>query len=299
MPVTKPEPESKTLYQKLIEVMSEIGRIEKRGWNDYHKYAYVMEADLMEAVRDRLALRNVLLIPSLENCQHDETLTTALMRFTFVDAESGEKHEVQWAGTGDDKGDKGLYKAYTGAEKYFLMKMFLISTGDDPEADTKTDKRAETRSTQVEGVKCPDCGGQMWDNRDSKRNPRAPDYKCKDRGCNGAVWEDSTPKAGGTEEALKKALFEQAEKLMATFPEERRKDALGRLALLSAADMSIKVAELAENMKERASLIVSIESAASPEEIADYLSKNCAGKTLDTITLAELRNADKDLSVPF
>jgi hypothetical protein len=28
----------------------------------------------------------------------------------------------------------------------------------------------------------------MWDNRASKRNPKAPDYKCRDRGCDGVVW---------------------------------------------------------------------------------------------------------------
>jgi hypothetical protein len=28
----------------------------------------------------------------------------------------------------------------------------------------------------------------MWDNREGKRNPKAPDFKCKDRGCDGVVW---------------------------------------------------------------------------------------------------------------
>ena len=35
---------------------------------------------------------------------------------------------------------------------------------------------------------CPRCGGRMWDNRLSKRNPRAPDYKCRDRSCDGVIW---------------------------------------------------------------------------------------------------------------
>jgi hypothetical protein len=37
---------------------------------------------------------------------------------------------------------------------------------------------------------CPKCNGQMWDNRSSKRNPKAPDYKCKNKDCDGAVWLD-------------------------------------------------------------------------------------------------------------
>jgi len=35
---------------------------------------------------------------------------------------------------------------------------------------------------------CPKCAGEMWDNRASKRNPRAPDFKCRDRSCDGAIW---------------------------------------------------------------------------------------------------------------
>src|SRR5215203_2378321 len=35
---------------------------------------------------------------------------------------------------------------------------------------------------------CPQCGGAMWDNREGKRNPKAPDFKCKDRECDGVVW---------------------------------------------------------------------------------------------------------------
>lgn len=40
---------------------------------------------------------------------------------------------------------------------------------------------------------CPKCGGRMWDNRLSKRNPKAPDYKCRNRSCDGVIWP---PKPG-------------------------------------------------------------------------------------------------------
>ncbi len=35
---------------------------------------------------------------------------------------------------------------------------------------------------------CPKCGGRMWDNRIGKRNPKAPDFKCRDRACDGVIW---------------------------------------------------------------------------------------------------------------
>src|SRR5207237_9943986 len=52
--------------------------------------------------------------------------------------------------------------------------------------------------TDIEIVSCPKCGGRMWDNRLTKRNPRAHDYKCQNRSCDGVVWP---PKAGATADA--------------------------------------------------------------------------------------------------
>ena len=36
--------------------------------------------------------------------------------------------------------------------------------------------------------RCPKCGGRTWDNRMTKKNPKAPDYKCRDRSCDGVIW---------------------------------------------------------------------------------------------------------------
>ena len=46
--------------------------------------------------------------------------------------------------------------------------------------------------TDMEIVSCPKCGGRMWDNRLTKRNPRAPDYKCQNRSCDGVIWPAKT-----------------------------------------------------------------------------------------------------------
>jgi len=35
---------------------------------------------------------------------------------------------------------------------------------------------------------CPRCSGRVWDNRLTKRNPKAPDFKCRDRSCDGVIW---------------------------------------------------------------------------------------------------------------
>jgi hypothetical protein len=54
--------------------------------------------------------------------------------------------------------------------------------------------------TDLEMVSCPKCGGRMWDNRLTKRNPRAPDYKCQNRSCDGVIWPPK-PAATGPADA--------------------------------------------------------------------------------------------------
>jgi len=46
----------------------------------------------------------------------------------------------------------------------------------------------ESLLTDTELVSCPKCGGRMWDNRLTKRNPKAPDYKCQNRSCDAVIW---------------------------------------------------------------------------------------------------------------
>lgn len=67
-----------------------------------------------------------------------------------------------------------------------------------------TSGTAATKSTAVataDEPSCPKCGGRMWDNRASKRNPRAPDYKCRQRACDGVVWPEKTKPVGAPDPA--------------------------------------------------------------------------------------------------
>jgi Rad52/22 family double-strand break repair protein len=64
---------------------------------------------------------------------------------------------------------------------------------------------------------CPKCGGRMWDNRLTKRNPKAPDYKCRDRSCDGVIWPPKAAKAEKGDKADKvepvKTLSEETEEI--------------------------------------------------------------------------------------
>jgi hypothetical protein len=140
----------KQLVKKLTEVMKQVGYIQKTGFNKFHKYNYATEADVNEKVRKELAERNVMMIPNVKSCTYREHanrsgnveyITTVEVEFTFMDGDTGETIVFSSFGEGQDAGDKGVYKAITGAQKYALMKAFMIPTGDDPEADTGADER--------------------------------------------------------------------------------------------------------------------------------------------------------------
>lgn len=124
-----------SLAQKLVEVMKSVDSVPKNGYNEFHRYPYMLEADVMRAVRGKLAELGVLVLTSVEKADKLGDITVVHTLHTFIDSETGEKLEVKGYGQGQDKGDKAGYKAITGACKYQLSKSFLIPTGDDPEKD--------------------------------------------------------------------------------------------------------------------------------------------------------------------
>lgn len=157
-PQNQPAFTGRPLAAKLARVLSDVHRVPKNGRNDFHKYDYVTESDLVDHIRDKLAEHGVAIFPSVR--AHDVVemedqrkrtvyLTTVTLDISLVDGESGDTMTTTWIGQGIDQSDKGYYKAYTGAMKYFLMKTFMISTGDDPEQDEVTREPTKTSPTDT------------------------------------------------------------------------------------------------------------------------------------------------------
>ena len=136
-----------SLAAKLVKVMAGVKSVAKNGRNDFQNYDYVTEKDLIDSIRENLIKENVFLISSIEGSHREGDLTSVMVKHTFIDGDSEEVIETKSLGTGSDKGDKGAYKAYTGAMKYMLQKCFLIPTGDDPEATDVNGKPTLTKST--------------------------------------------------------------------------------------------------------------------------------------------------------
>lgn len=138
----------------LHQVMSAVGYIQKTGHNKFHNYKYAGEADLLEKLRPAMLEAGLLLIPSVTSVspidEHGNTTVTLEYTLAHKDGDIW-PHKIGAAGTGNDKnskggvGDKGTYKALTGANKYLLFKLFQIETGDDPEEAAEAD-HAPTRA---------------------------------------------------------------------------------------------------------------------------------------------------------
>jgi hypothetical protein len=143
------------LARKIARIIGQVGKITKNGHNAFHGYSYANESDLLDAVRQHVADANIAIIPSVlpetyvvtpgQGRNHDEIVTSCLVQFTVIDGDSGVREVGCYPGAGSDKLDKGAYKAMTGAEKYFLQKLFLIPTGDDPEKANDADGNGNVR----------------------------------------------------------------------------------------------------------------------------------------------------------
>ena len=142
---------------KLVNIMAEVSHVAKNGTNDFHHYKYATASDVLEKVNETLckygiaSLAQAKLI-SMENVVNakgnQEHLATVMVSIKLVDTESGESVIISGLGNGQDSGDKAVMKANTAAIKYAYLMTFNISTGDDPEADRRTDEFGEGFSQQ-------------------------------------------------------------------------------------------------------------------------------------------------------
>lgn len=143
----------KSLASKLVKVMSKSSNVKKTGRNDFQKYDYATEADILREVRQSLIEENVFIFSSIEGSHKEGDLTTVKVKNTFVDGDTGETFSVFSLGQGMSKNDdKGSNKAITAASKYFLLKNFLLPTGEDSEATDASGTPTSTKSATVSSV---------------------------------------------------------------------------------------------------------------------------------------------------
>lgn len=135
-----------SLVARLAAVEAAVSRIPKTGFNERQNYHYVTESDVMDCIRSTLAAQGVIIRHDVAEMKSEwrDTKSGGAMQWVSVKltftahADNGETLDLgcMW-GQGTDSAEKAIYKAVTGAVKYKLLKQFLMSSGDDPEAEKK------------------------------------------------------------------------------------------------------------------------------------------------------------------
>ncbi len=173
------------VLKKLAKVMAAVMPVAKAGENKFQHYKYATEADVVMAIRGELIKQGLVILPSASMIEIKDAaptssgtaqyLTIVDMHYTIFDSESGDCLQCQFIGQGMDTGDKGIYKAMTGANKYFLLKTFQIPTTDDPEADEKTDKNNPAPEPEINWFPRKAGAGQWMCSACGKRHMEAGD----------------------------------------------------------------------------------------------------------------------------
>jgi hypothetical protein len=136
----KPSP----LFKKLNEIMRTVDNIPKDAKNQHFGYRFVSADTVADTIRGAIATVGLAFSTSVISRELVE-LTTSKGKndvrwvieyeFAFHDPDSGETLARRWYGEAGADDDKGINKANTAAEKYFLLKMFVVSTADDADND--------------------------------------------------------------------------------------------------------------------------------------------------------------------
>jgi hypothetical protein len=140
-----------TIYKKLLEIQKKINGFKKDKKS--FSYEYVSGSKVLEYIKPLMNEYGLILkqeITSIDNTRQDylnakgaqknEILTKVMMRFTWIDCETGEFDVNEFGANGQNDWEKGLGSALTYAERYFLLKYFHIATDEDDidNSDRKT-----------------------------------------------------------------------------------------------------------------------------------------------------------------
>lgn len=136
---------NKTLWQKLIEVRQSCPALSKDSMNQWYKFKYVSSTQTLGALRSKMDELGVLLVPQVKEytvTDHTtkkgdhEYFTEIKLSYVWINADNpDETITCDWYAQGLDDAEKGVGKALTYGEKYFLLKFFNIPTDNaDPDA---------------------------------------------------------------------------------------------------------------------------------------------------------------------
>ena len=135
-----------SIYKKLLKIQKAVKGLSKDKKSN--NYEYVTGNKLLSFIKPLMDENELILkqeVVSIDNVRMDyktgvntqwekpksEILSKVMMKFTWIDCESGETDVNSFGANGQNDWEKGLGSALTYAERYFLLKYFHISTDED------------------------------------------------------------------------------------------------------------------------------------------------------------------------
>ena len=127
----------------LNNVMKEVRYVQKGGKVSFGStnYTYVSESNILSDARPSMVKHGLTFLPSCEEMNVSGKMVFVKMSYTLTHTSGAvwPKPLYMW-GSGQDSGDKAIYKAITGANKYMMLKLLNIPSGDDPEAGVQPEE---------------------------------------------------------------------------------------------------------------------------------------------------------------
>ena len=173
----------------LVKAQQAIPTVRKDAANPHFRNRYASLDAITEAAVPALTAQGITLLQGGGQVQDDAGIevVTRLLHTSGQWIESGIRLPLA-------KSDpQGAGSAITYGRRYGLAAILGIVADEDDDAEAavrKVESKAKaapapapSSPTRHAVPPCPKCGGVMWDNREGKKNPKAPDFKCKDKEC--------------------------------------------------------------------------------------------------------------------
>lgn len=213
-----PEPKERSIYKKIAQVMGQMDRIPKSGYNKTHDYHYATESDIVGACRPLMAETGLVMTPSIKRYKVDKVATRnsslyigeTVIEWEVRDVDSYEVIKFTMIGKGADMLEKDIYKSVTGNKKYALIVLFLIDSGDDPERnDTPNmDNGNSNRQNRGQNQRQGNSNGRGRNNSQSAQNGnKGVSQETLNAEVNQLkkLWKDLSDGEGVTEEDMRKS----------------------------------------------------------------------------------------------
>lgn len=146
--------ETMNLWQKMAYVSANVGAVTKDGKHSHSNYNFQSIEAVSDALRGLMAEVGLVMFSSCTNSRIEENHWVCSYVFTFVDSETGTSKECHWEQSTlfvSKKGginDKAMGINHSYAQKYFLMRTFLISSNEDLDENSDVDNDSGKKVAQ-------------------------------------------------------------------------------------------------------------------------------------------------------